>query len=54
MDLRDPPIDFTGLARAFGLTSIRIESAAEFDAAWQKALATNGPVLLEAMVRSVG
>jgi benzoylformate decarboxylase len=53
MDLRDPPIDFSGLARSFGLKAVRIERAGAFDAAWAEVLATQGPVLVEAVVQPV-
>ena len=51
MDFRDPPIDFSGLARSFGLTARRATTALEFDAALDAAMAkTDGPTLIEAMV----
>ncbi len=54
MDFRDPPIDLCGLARSFGLEALRIESADQFAETWRKALACEGPVLVEAVVKQVG
>jgi thiamine pyrophosphate-dependent acetolactate synthase large subunit-like protein len=51
MDFRDPPIDFSGLARSFGVTARRATTALELDAALDAAMAkTDGPTLIEAMV----
>ncbi len=51
MDFRDPPIDVAGLARAYGVTAHRVETADQFDAALKAALATtSGPVLLDVVV----
>jgi len=51
MDFRDPPIDVAGLARAYGVTAHRVETADQFDAALKTALATaSGPVLLDVVV----
>ncbi len=51
MDFRDPPIDIAGLARAYGVEAHRIETAAQFDAAFKAALASPGPVLLDVIVQ---
>jgi acetolactate synthase-1/2/3 large subunit len=40
-------IDFIKYAEAFGATGIRVEDPSELDAAWDAALAADGPVLLE-------
>jgi len=40
-------IDFVKYAEAFGATGIRVEEPSELDAAWDAALAADGPVLLE-------
>jgi acetolactate synthase-1/2/3 large subunit len=40
-------IDFITYAAAFGATGIRVEEPSELDAAWDAALAADGPVLLE-------
>ncbi|TWT01265.1 thiamine pyrophosphate-binding protein [Reyranella sp. CPCC 100927] len=51
MDFRDPPIDVAGLARAYGVTAHKVETADQFDAALKAALATtSGPVLLDVVV----
>jgi len=55
MDFNDPPMDFTKIAEGFGVTAERVSTADGFDAALKKALArTDGPSLLEVMVRKVG
>ena len=52
MDFRDPPIDVAGLARAYGVPAHRIETADQFDASLQAALAdSSGPVLLDVVVQ---
>ncbi|HEX2885221.1 thiamine pyrophosphate-binding protein [Vineibacter terrae] len=52
MDFRDPPIDVAGLARAYGVTAHRVETADQFDAALKAALAdASGPVLLDVVVQ---
>ncbi len=42
-----PPVDFVRYAEAFGARGISVEEPAELDAAWQEALSSTGPVLLE-------
>ncbi|HTL67343.1 MAG TPA: thiamine pyrophosphate-dependent enzyme [Lacunisphaera sp.] len=44
------PIDFTGIARACGLPGLRIEDPAECGHVVEQALATPGPVLVEAVI----
>ena len=44
------PIDFTAIARACGATGIRLEDPADCGRAIDEALATNGPVVVEAIV----
>jgi pyruvate dehydrogenase (quinone) len=44
------PIDFAAVARAFGATGLTIEDPAECGAILDQALATPGPVLVEAVV----
>lgn len=44
------PIDFAAVARAFGATGLTIEDPAECGAILDQALATPGPVLIEAVV----
>jgi pyruvate dehydrogenase (quinone) len=41
--------DFAAVARAIGLTGIRVEKPDEVDAAVQQAFATPGPVLLDVL-----
>ena len=53
MDFKDPPIDATALARGFGVTAERVDTAAGFDAALAHSLAKkDGPSLIEVMIRS--
>jgi acetolactate synthase-1/2/3 large subunit len=40
-------IDFVKYAEAFGATGIRVEEPADLEAAWDAALAADGPVILE-------
>jgi acetolactate synthase I/II/III large subunit len=42
-----PPVDFVTYAEAFGARGIRVDSPDQIDAAWDEALAADGPVLLE-------
>jgi len=50
MDLNDPPIDFLGLARSFGLDARRIEEPGEIGPALKDAIASRRPNLIEAIV----
>ena len=50
MDLRDPSIDYTGLARAMGLTARRVTDPADLSAALREAVASGTPQLIEIMV----
>ena len=50
MDFQDPPIDFTSLARSLGVASERVEDPATLDAALGRALANDGPNLVEVVV----
>ena len=54
MDFKNPPIDFAGLGRAYGLKAERVETGDAFEAAFTAALAGNEPVLIEAMVAKTG
>ena len=40
-------VDFVKYAEAFGATGIRVEDPSELEAAWDKALAADGPFILE-------
>jgi benzoylformate decarboxylase len=50
MDLRDPEIDFTGLARSFGLRAERVVDPQGITAALRAALQSGGPGLIEVKV----
>ena len=47
MDMSDPPIDFVGLARSFGVAGTAVGSIAEFQSAFRAALASDGPTVIE-------
>ena len=52
MDFNDPPMNIAKIAEGFGLASERVDTAAGFEAALDKALAkTDGPTLIEVMVK---
>jgi benzoylformate decarboxylase len=54
MDMTDPPIDFVGLARSFGLTAERVTDPAAVRPALDAAIASGKPTLLDMVVeRSV-
>ena len=50
LELGDPALDFVSLARAMGVAATRAETAEEFTDQLERALATPGPTLVEAMV----
>jgi benzoylformate decarboxylase len=50
MDLRDPDIDFTGLARSLGVPAERVTDAQGIVPALRAALQAGGPRLIEVMV----
>jgi acetolactate synthase I/II/III large subunit len=50
LDLTRPDLDFTSLARGMGVQAERAETAEDFTAALERALATEGPSLVEAML----
>ena len=50
MDLREPEIDFTALARAMGVTAQRITDPRDFDQALAAAVHSGTPHLIEVMV----
>ena len=50
LDLSNPDLDFTALARGMGVNATRASTVAEFDAQLAEALATPGPHLIEAMI----
>jgi acetolactate synthase I/II/III large subunit len=45
--IRFGPIDFTAVARSFGVRGIRVEQPGEIAAALQQAIAANGPVVVD-------
>jgi len=50
LDLHQPDLDFTSLARGMGVPATRAETAAEFSKQLAWALAEPGPNLVEAEV----
>jgi benzoylformate decarboxylase len=50
MDFVDPPVDFSGLAKSFGLEAIRIESPAELKSKLSDAFNRPGAKLIEVML----
>jgi acetolactate synthase-1/2/3 large subunit len=50
LDLRTPPIDFVHLGQSMGVASKRATTTDEFLAAFEHALRTPGPHLIEAIV----
>jgi benzoylformate decarboxylase len=50
MDLRDPEIDFTGLAQSMGVAARRITDPQDFSPALREAMASGAPRLIEVMV----
>ena len=50
MDFKDRRWTSPGIAQGFGVTAERVDTAAGFDAALEKALTTPAPVLLEVIV----
>jgi benzoylformate decarboxylase len=50
MDFVDPPVDFTGLAKSFGLEAIRISDPGELKSKLSAAFARPGAKLIEVMV----
>ena len=50
MEFRDPPIDFTGLARSMGVTAVRITDPDDIGPAISESTERNGPTLLDLVV----
>ena len=50
MEFRDPPIDFTGLARSMGVEAHRIEDADDIGPAIAESTRRHGPTLLDVVV----
>ena len=50
MDFKDPPVDFTGLARSLGMAAERIDDPARLHDALTRAYAARAPRLIEIVV----
>jgi benzoylformate decarboxylase len=50
MDFADPPVDFTGLARSFGLEAMRITEPSDLTPALAQAFRRPGAKLIEVVV----
>lgn len=50
LDLSDPNVDFVSLARGFGVPACRVDSAEQFTAQLERAIAEPGPRLIEVLV----
>ena len=48
MELSEPAIDFSGLAKSMGVDAIRVETIPDFIAALQRGLTATGPLLIDA------
>ncbi|MBA5605034.1 acetolactate synthase large subunit [Duganella sp. FT3S] len=53
LDLKNPGLDFVQLAQGMGVPAVRATTAEQFNTALERALATPGPHLIEAVVPSV-
>ncbi|MBA5686868.1 acetolactate synthase large subunit [Rugamonas apoptosis] len=53
LDLKNPGLDFVQLAQGMGVPAVRATTAEQFNIALERALATPGPHLIEAVVPSV-
>ena len=50
LDLGDPKMSWTDIAKGFGVPAVQATDAAQFDAAFAKAMGTPGPKLIEAVL----
>jgi len=50
MDLNNPPVDWVSLATGYGVKAVRARTCDEFRAAFEDALKTVGPVLIDAIL----
>ncbi len=50
LDLGDPRMDWVAMAQGFGVPAVRCAEAESFDAALARAIAADGPVLIEAVL----
>ena len=53
LDLTSPDLDFVSLAKGFGVPAARVEAAEELTDALDRAVAEDGPHLIEAVVPNV-
>ena len=51
MNLREPSIDFTGLATSFGMRAEKITDSVQFEATFNDAVTSDTPCLLEIMLQ---
>jgi len=54
LDLSRPDIDFVSIAQGLGVPATRATTAEEFTKQFERALATPGPALVEAMIPGIG
>jgi acetolactate synthase-1/2/3 large subunit len=54
LDLSRPDMDFVAIAQGMGVPATRATTAEEFTEQFEKALATPGPALVEAMIPGIG
>lgn len=47
MDMNDPAVDFLSVAKGFGLSAVRVEKAADIEAAVREAIASGKPSLID-------
>jgi acetolactate synthase-1/2/3 large subunit len=52
LDLSNPGLDFVRMGESMGVPSVRVSTAEAFTSALEKAFATSGPHLIEAVVPS--
>jgi acetolactate synthase-1/2/3 large subunit len=50
LSLGEPAVDWTSLAKGFGIPATRCETAEAFDAAFARAMAEPGPHFIEAVI----
>jgi len=54
LDISNPDLDFVSIAQGLGVSATRATTAEEFTEQLEKALATKGPNLIEAMIPGIG
>jgi acetolactate synthase-1/2/3 large subunit len=50
LDLGDPAIDWVSLAKGLGVPAVRCETAEDFETAFAAAMASRGPMFIEAVI----